>query len=142
RGTHGDDRWSMVRSRPVLGEDGKAKLVITVFHDETDRRRRAEELAFLAEVGLRLGALEPSRILDELAALAGSRLGDACRTYAVDDEGRVTPAARVDAQAGVVLPGEAEVERVLAGELPELVGGALVVPLVARGRAVGAMAFG
>src|SRR5262249_5624131 len=27
-------------------------------------------------------------------------------------------------------------------ELPELVGGALVVPLVARGRAVGAMAFG
>jgi signal transduction histidine kinase len=141
RGVEGAERWSMVRARPVLDADGNATLVISVFHDETERRRRAEELAVLAEVGPRLGALEPARVLDELAALAVPRLGDACRSYAVDDQGRVVPAARVDAVSGAVLPEDADVAAALAGGRPTMIADALVVPLWARGRAIGGLAL-
>jgi PAS domain S-box-containing protein len=38
-GTGGPERWSLVKSRPVLDESGEATMVITITHDITERMR-------------------------------------------------------------------------------------------------------
>jgi PAS domain S-box-containing protein len=39
----GEERWSVVRASPVLGDDGEVAFAVNTFHDITERRRLYEE---------------------------------------------------------------------------------------------------
>lgn len=77
------DRWSDVKSAPVLGEDGKPLFAVTVFRDITAERRASEqsELALermsrlerLADVALRATTLDD--LLEELVHVVRAALG-------------------------------------------------------------------
>ena len=38
----GEERWSLVRARPIVAADGSVEAAVIVFHDVTDRRRQEE----------------------------------------------------------------------------------------------------
>jgi PAS domain S-box-containing protein len=83
----GDERWSIVRSTPILGEAGEIRLVINVFHDVTDQRHAEERIRFLAETGTLFSAgLDYAATLAELGALLVPRLADYCLVDVIEEE--------------------------------------------------------
>jgi PAS domain S-box-containing protein len=83
----GDERWSIVRSTPILGDAGEIRLVINVFHDVTDQRHAEERIRFLAETGTLFSAgLDYAATLAELAALLVPRLADYCIVDVIEEE--------------------------------------------------------
>src|SRR2546423_111131 len=45
----GEDRWTVVQSRPVRDESGRVTLAINILHDFTERRRNEQRMALLSE---------------------------------------------------------------------------------------------
>ena len=83
----GDERWSIVRSTPILNEAGEIRLVITVFHDVTEQRHAEERIRFLAETGTLFSAgLDYAATLAELGALLVPRLADYCLVDVIEEE--------------------------------------------------------
>ena len=83
----GDERWSIVRSTPILDDAGQIRLVINVFHDVTDQRHAEEQIRFLAETGTLFSAgLDYAATLAELAALLVPRLADYCIVDVIEEE--------------------------------------------------------
>lgn len=75
----GDEHWSIVRSAPVVGEDGEVQFAVNIFHDVTDQRRAEERFRFLAEASEVLASsLDYKTTLESLARLAVPRLADCC----------------------------------------------------------------
>ena len=73
------ERWIGSRTRVVEDATGRAARVIGVAGDLTERRRREDALAFLAEAGEALaGSMDPVVTLQEIARLAVPRLADWC----------------------------------------------------------------
>ena len=84
----GEERWSIVRSTPILEPDGSVRLVITVFHDVTDERLAQERMRFLAEAGTLLSAsLDYEATLADLARLLIPQVADYCIVDAVAEGG-------------------------------------------------------
>jgi PAS domain S-box-containing protein len=83
------ERWVGSRGRAIRREDGGVALVVGLAGEMTERRRRADALAFLAEAGHALaGSLDPVETLNEIARLAVPRLADWCAVQlASDSEG-------------------------------------------------------
>ena len=83
----GEERWSIVRSTPILDDAGEIRLVINVFHDVTDQRHAEEQIRFLAETGTLFSAgLDYAATLAELAALLVPRLADYCIVDVIEEE--------------------------------------------------------
>jgi len=83
----GDERWSIVRSTPILDDTGALRLVITVFHDITHQRHAEEQIRFLAQTGTLFSAgLDYAATLAELAALLVPRLADYCIVDVIEEE--------------------------------------------------------
>ncbi len=83
----GEERWSIVRSTPILGEAGEIRLVINVFHDVTDQRHAEERIRFLAATGTLFSAgLDYAATLAELGALLVPRLADYCLVDVIEEE--------------------------------------------------------
>ena len=83
----GDERWSIVRSTPILNDAGEIRLVITVFHDVTEQRHAEERIRFLAETGTLFSAgLDYAATLAELGALLVPRLADYCLVDVIEEE--------------------------------------------------------
>jgi PAS domain S-box-containing protein len=75
----GEDRWSVLRSTPMLSPDGEVQLVINVFQDVTEERSAEERIRFLGEVSTILAAsLDVDATLAELARLLVPRVADYC----------------------------------------------------------------
>ncbi|MGZ8783065.1 MAG: PAS domain-containing protein [Gaiellaceae bacterium] len=75
----GDERWSILRSTPVLADSGEIRLVINVFHDVTHQRQAEERIGLLAETGMLFSAgLDYAATLAELSALLVPRFADFC----------------------------------------------------------------
>jgi GAF domain-containing protein len=84
----GDERWSVVRSTPILTPEGHVQLVINVFRDVTEERDAEARLHFLAEAGSLLSAsLDYEATLADLAGLLVPRIADYCIVDAVDEDG-------------------------------------------------------
>ena len=67
----GDERWSVLRSTPLLDEAGEVHLVINVFHDITDERSAEARIRFLAEASTLLSAsLDYEATLADLGSTA------------------------------------------------------------------------
>jgi two-component system sensor histidine kinase BarA len=75
----GDERWSVVRSTPLLNDAGEVHLVINVFHDITDERSAEARIRFLAEASTILSAsLDYEATLADLGHLLVPRIADYC----------------------------------------------------------------
>ena len=86
----GGERWSRVKSTPVLGEDGEVAMAINVIEDVTELKRAEEAQRLLAEAGrLLASSLDTEAILQRIAALATSPwLADWCSLHVVDARGQ------------------------------------------------------
>ena len=177
----GEERWSIVRATPVLGDDGRVEAAVNVFHDVTEPRRAEEATRFIAEAGVILASsLDFETTLASVARLAVPAIADWCIVYMREDDGsirrlaiehsggRADEVAAVldrfpldpDAQVGVpsviregfpllvpdlsatgLMADVADPEG-LARELTHLpLASYLCVPLIARGRTLGAIAL-
>ena len=75
----GDERWSVLRSTPLLNDAGEVHLVINVFHDITDERSAEARIRFLAEASTLLSAsLDYEATLADLGHLLVPRIADYC----------------------------------------------------------------
>jgi PAS domain S-box-containing protein len=83
-----EERWSILRSTPLLDADGAIRLLINVFHDITEERQARERMHFLAEAGTLLSAsLDYEATLADLAHLLVPRVADYCIVDAVEEGG-------------------------------------------------------
>ena len=75
----GEERWSIVRSTPVHGEDGEVKLAINSFHDVTDELRANERVRFLSEASsLLASSLDFEHTLAQLGDVIVPAVADYC----------------------------------------------------------------
>ena len=66
----GDERWSFVRSTPIVSESGSVDLVINVIHDVTAERAAQERSRLVEETGAVFAAsIDIEATFDALAAL-------------------------------------------------------------------------
>ncbi len=143
----GEDRWAAVRGTPVHDERGEVAFAINMFRDVTEARRAEERLELLTEASEVLASsLDHGRTLERVAELAVPRLADWCVVDVLEEDGgRRVAIAHVD-------PAKSEVARELRDRIArdddhldylETLGlsGYLSVPLVVRGRTVGAIAL-
>ena len=85
-----EERWSVVRSTPILDAAGEIRLLINVFHDVTGQRQAQERLRFLAEAGALLSAsLDYEATLADLARLLVPRIADYCIVDALAGDGHL-----------------------------------------------------
>ena len=90
----GGERWSVVRSTPLLAPDGEVQLVVNVFHDITKERREEERIHFLGEASTLLtSSLDYEATLAELARLLVPRLADYCIVDALGEDGALRQVA-------------------------------------------------
>ncbi|HYK07050.1 MAG TPA: PAS domain-containing protein [Gaiellaceae bacterium] len=83
----GDERWSSVRSTPILSAAGSVDLVINVIHDVTAERAVRERATLLDETGAVFAAsIDIDATFDALAALLVPRLADYCIVDLVDGD--------------------------------------------------------
>jgi hypothetical protein len=75
----GDERWSSMRSTPIVAESGNVDLVINVIHDVTAERGARERAKLLDETGAVFAAsIDIDATFDALTALLVPRLADYC----------------------------------------------------------------
>lgn len=149
-----DDHWVLVRATPTFEPtDGtRLRFVIGVLHDQTERKRREEDVAFRAEASTRLAAaIAIEAALASLAELAVERLASGVFVYVcpeagalprgVEVGGLVLIASAVDA-TGVAAPDAAILGHLGDGSGVSLEVGEcsyIVVPMRARERDVGVL---
>jgi len=87
-----DDRWTVVRARPVHDDQGVVLLAINILHDVTERRRTEQRMAMLSEVGTALtSSLDYDATLERVVRLMVPRLGEWSVLHVIDgDEVRWT----------------------------------------------------
>jgi PAS domain S-box-containing protein len=78
----GEERWSIVRATPVLGEGGEVTLAINSFHDVTDELRSNERVRFLGEAS---SLLASSLDFEETLARLGDVIVPAVADYCIID---------------------------------------------------------
>jgi len=82
----GDERWSFVRSTPILSDTGEAELVINVIHDVTADRVARERARLVDETGAVFAAsIDTDATFDALAALLVPRFADYCIVDMIDE---------------------------------------------------------
>ena len=124
----GEERYVVVKARPVLGAGGRTALAINVLEDVTEQKAVERAQRFLSEVSVALaGSLDYETTLQTVVGLAVPAVADLAL---VDHEAPVDDAERADA-----------VRAVLAGGEPELRPGLIVAPVLARGRTLAALSL-
>ncbi len=84
----GEERWSRIRSAPVLGDDGEVQFAINIVQDVTDERRAEHAQGLLARVGATLGSsLDYEETLRRVAEAVVPDYADWCTVDLVDDDG-------------------------------------------------------
>jgi PAS domain S-box-containing protein len=123
----GEERWVIVKARPVRDEDGSVALAINVLEDVTEQKAAEQAQRFLADVATALvESLDYETTLRTVAELAVPAVADrAAVDVAVPDDPE-----RAEAVRHVLDTGE-----------PRLSPTLIVAPLVARGRTVAALSL-
>jgi PAS domain S-box-containing protein len=123
----GEERWVIIKARPVRDEDGNVVLAINILEDVTEQKAAEQAQRFLADVAMALAeSLDYETTLRTVAELAVPAVADrAAVDVAVPDDPE-----RADA-----------VRRVLDTGEPRLSTTLIVAPLVARGRTVAALSL-
>lgn len=83
----GEDRWIMVNASPIADDGPRAKMIVIIFKDFTERKRMEDTLKYLDEANRVLTAsLRVEETLTRLADLAIDGLGDWCSIDLLDRE--------------------------------------------------------
>ncbi len=94
----GEERWSVVRARPLFDESARVRVVVNVFREVTEQehalealRRSEERFAFLASTtpGLLDAAVDYGRILERVADLIVPDLADWCSIRKLRADGTI-----------------------------------------------------
>jgi serine phosphatase RsbU (regulator of sigma subunit)/PAS domain-containing protein len=90
----GEERWSLVKATPIPGDNGSAALVVNIFDDITEQKRRELAERMLSE-GSRLltSSLDYAATLDNVAHLAVPGFADWCAVDVVDERGTIEQVA-------------------------------------------------
>ena len=84
----GEERWSFVRSTPILAETGGVELVINVIHDVTAERASQERARLMDETGAVFAAsIDIDATFDALTDLLVPRFADYCIVDMIDEGG-------------------------------------------------------
>jgi PAS domain S-box-containing protein len=90
----GRDWWSLIRSRAILDERGTPYLVVNIWRDVTEQRRREIEAQFLADATAVLSSgLDAHAAFEQLAQLCVPRLADWCLVRVLENDELVPVAA-------------------------------------------------
>lgn len=82
----GDERWSLVKAKPVLDEDGQVVMVVNIFQDITDLKRTEMAQRLLAQASAILDtSLDYETRLIRLAELIVPRMADWCSVDILDE---------------------------------------------------------
>jgi hypothetical protein len=156
----GRERWVLVRARAVHGAGEELRLVLLIFEDVTERSRRERGERFLAEGSKMLaGSLDYEATLRTISALVVPEIADLCSVDVAGPGGQIrnVVTTHVDPERAREVtdvhrrhpPTFAAhgIGQVLATGRPQLyptveaagVTSAMVVPLTARGRTLGAL---
>ncbi|HEV2123502.1 MAG TPA: GAF domain-containing protein, partial [Chloroflexota bacterium] len=95
----GEERWSVVRSVPILDESGQVRLAVNILHDFTAHKAAQERQRFLAAAtDVLAGSLDLETTLQQVAHLAVPRLADWCAVSLLEAGGilRRVAAAHAD----------------------------------------------
>jgi PAS domain S-box-containing protein len=118
-----EDRWSIVKARPVFDQQGRVRMAINIFHDITERRRtekvleqQARQAAFRVEVSHALSGGGTLREVLQRSAEAIVRHLDAtfARIWTLDEPKDVL---ELQASAGIYTHIDGAHSRVPVGEL-------------------------
>jgi diguanylate cyclase (GGDEF)-like protein/PAS domain S-box-containing protein len=86
----GIERWALVKASPIYDLNDQVDLVILLFEDITEYKRREHQQRFLAETAALLGAsLDLEQTLKNVVDLVVPQLGDWCILDTVDDQGNI-----------------------------------------------------
>lgn len=141
-------RWLWTRASVLRDADGKPRRLVGITREITRRKRDEQARDLLAEATeTLLATLDDEQAVRALADLAAGRLADWCSIDLVDAAGRLetVAAGQADAAAANLAIARLDVENVVRTGRSELVakapdgGSAMIVPLVARGRVLGAI---
>jgi PAS domain S-box-containing protein len=84
----GEERWSVIRSTPILTGGGELELVINVFQDITEERDAEARIHFLGEASILLSAsLDYEATLADVARLLVPRVADYCIVDLLGEDG-------------------------------------------------------
>ncbi|MBA3300719.1 MAG: SpoIIE family protein phosphatase [Thermoleophilaceae bacterium] len=90
----GEERWSVVKARPIFDSAGTVLMAINIFEDVTDQMRREASQRFLAESSkLLAGSLDYETTLRQVASLTVPRLADWCSVELLDEHGELQSVA-------------------------------------------------
>jgi PAS domain S-box-containing protein len=82
-----EERWTIVKSTPVVDEEGRPQLVVTIFKDITARKRAEDAVKFLDEASQILASsTSQGTTLRPIAELSVPRLADVCAVDLLADE--------------------------------------------------------
>jgi PAS domain S-box-containing protein len=110
----GEERWRLTKSRAVRDGRGRARLVVSVVEDVTERRRSELAQRLLARTGEVLSSsLDYEQTLKEVAGLAVPDLADWCGVSMPDRGGAIRQVAVVHSD-----PAKVEFARELARRYP------------------------
>jgi diguanylate cyclase (GGDEF)-like protein/PAS domain S-box-containing protein len=86
----GVERWALVKATPIYDVNGQVDLIILLFEDITEHKRREQQQRFLAETAALLAAsLDLEETLANVVDLAVPQLADWCILDTVDDHGNI-----------------------------------------------------
>ncbi len=81
-------RWNLLKSAPLLDEQGEVEATITIIEDVTERKRAELRSAFLAEASAALASsLDYEQTLRNVAELAVPGIADWCAVDLLDEDG-------------------------------------------------------
>jgi PAS fold len=86
-----EDRWALVRARPLFGARGRVRNVVNVFVDITQDRHRRQTQTFLADATKELSrSLNWEATIQRVAQLAVPVLADSCAIDVLEPDGSLS----------------------------------------------------
>jgi PAS domain S-box-containing protein len=83
----GQEFWSLIKSRPVINQNGQIEMAVNVFHDITELKRLEQAENFLAEVSKLLSSsLDYATTLNSIAQMTVRKLADWCAVNVIEED--------------------------------------------------------
>jgi PAS domain S-box-containing protein len=84
----GEERWRLVKARPVFDEQGRPQLAINIWHDVTERLRAERTQKFLAQASnILASSLDYETTLATVAQLIVPEIADWCSVDILQEDG-------------------------------------------------------
>lgn len=83
----GAERWSYIKSTPILNQDGQVELAVNIFQDVTDLKRQEQDQRLLAEASeLISSSLDYATTLRSVARMIVPHLADWCSVHIIRED--------------------------------------------------------